>query len=51
MFLKVTLDLLEGMSTSIILFAMTLLFAIPLGLIISAGLMSKFKPLKYIYLS
>lgn len=49
MFLKVTLDLLEGMSTSIILFAMTLLFAIPLGLIISAGLMSKFKPLRYIF--
>ena len=36
-----------GFLTTLELFAMTLLFALPLGLIISFGSMSKFKPLKY----
>lgn len=36
-----------GFLTSLELFALTLLFALPLGLIISFGSMSKFKPLKY----
>lgn len=46
MFWQVTLDLLEGFGTTVKLFALTLLFALPLGLIISFGSMSKFKPLK-----
>ncbi|MBR3965750.1 MAG: amino acid ABC transporter permease [Clostridia bacterium] len=37
-----------GFLTTLELFAMTLLFALPLGLIISFGSMSKFGPLKYI---
>ena len=47
MFLKVTLELLEGFWTTLELFGLTLLFSLPLGLIISFGSMSKFKPLKY----
>lgn len=46
MFWQVTLDLLEGFGTTTKLFALTLVFALPLGLIISFGSMSKFKPLK-----
>lgn len=48
MFWEVTLELLKGFSTTLELFALTLLFALPLGLIISFGSMSKFKPLKFI---
>ena len=33
---------------TLVLFALTLLFALPLGLIISFGSMSRFKPLKYL---
>ena len=47
-FLEVTLDLLGGFGMTVKLFALTLLFALPLGLIISFGSMSKFKPLKLI---
>jgi len=46
MFLPVTLRLLEGFGESLKIFALTLLFALPGGLIISFGSMSKFKPLK-----
>lgn len=48
MFWQVTLDLLEGFGTTLKLFGLTLLFALPLGLIISFGSMSRFKPLKAI---
>lgn len=48
MFLKVTLSLLEGFYTTFEIFILTLLFALPLGLIISFGSMSKFKPLKWV---
>ncbi len=48
MFWQVTLELLKGFGTTLELFALTLVFAIPLGLIISFGSMSKFKPLKFI---
>ncbi len=41
MFLTVTLSLLEGFLGTIKLFALTLLFSLPLGLIISFGSMSK----------
>ena len=40
-------SLFEGFGVSLEIFALTLLFAIPLGLVISFGSMSKFKPLKY----
>ena len=45
-FANVSLALLEGFGLTCLLFALTLIFAIPLGLIISFGSMSKFKPLK-----
>ena len=48
MFLTVTKSLLEGMSSAVELFALTLLFALPLGLIVSFGSMSRFKPLSWL---
>ncbi len=48
MFWQVTKDLLEGFGTTLQLFGLTLLFALPLGLIISFGSMSKFKPVKWL---
>lgn len=45
MFLTVTKTLLEGFATNIYIFAVTLLLAIPLGLIVAMGSMCKFKPL------
>lgn len=47
-FEKVTDALWEGFGMTITLFILTLLFALPLGLIISFGSMSSFKPLKYL---
>jgi polar amino acid transport system permease protein len=46
MFWSVTLTLLNGLKTTFEIFILTLIFALPLGLIISFGSMSKFKPLK-----
>lgn len=45
-FLKVTSELLTGFTTSILLFLFTLIFALPLGLLISFCTMSKFTPLR-----
>ncbi len=45
MFIRVTLSLLEGMGTAIQLFLLTLLFSLPLGLLIAFGSMSKWAPL------
>ena len=47
-FLTVTLRLLEGFGVTFALFALTLLFALPLGLVIAFGSMSKFKPLAWL---
>ena len=47
MFLTVTLSLFEGLAVTVKLFALTLLFALPLGLVISFGSMSKVKVLRY----
>ncbi len=47
-FTTVTLGLLDGFGVSCTLFALTLLFALPLGLIIAFGSMSKFKPLSWL---
>ena len=44
---RVTLSLLEGFGTTLEVFALTLLFALPLGLVIAFGSMSRFAPLKY----
>lgn len=48
MFLTVTMSLLEGFSTTFKIFFLTLLFALPLGLVISFGSMSKIKLVKWI---
>lgn len=47
LFTKVTLSLLEGLGTTLKIFCLTLVMALPLGLIISLGSMSKFKVIKY----
>lgn len=48
MFWTVTQTLLIGLLTTFEIFAFTLLFALPLGLVIAFGSMSKFKPLKWL---
>lgn len=48
MFWEVTQTLLLGLWTTFQIFILTLVFALPLGLIMSFGLMSKFKPLRYL---
>ena len=45
-FAMVTMSLFEGFIMTIKIFSLTLLFALPLGLIMSFGSMSKFRPLK-----
>ena len=47
LFIKVTLSLLEGFVTTLKIFGLTLVMALPLGLIISFGSMSKLKIIKY----
>ena len=47
-FAEVTLSLLSGLKTTCLIFALTLVIALPLGLIIAWGSMSKFKPLSYL---
>lgn len=48
MFWSVTQSLLGGLLTTFQIFIFTLLVALPLGLIIAFGAMSKFKPLRYL---
>ncbi|MBQ8026952.1 MAG: ABC transporter permease subunit, partial [Clostridia bacterium] len=48
MFWTVTLSLLEGFGKTLEIFGLTLLFSIPLGLIIAFGSMSKFAPIKWL---
>ena len=47
-FAEVTLSLLSGLKTTCLIFALTLVIALPLGLIIAWGSMSRFKPLSYL---
>lgn len=48
MFLQVTTELLKGFGETFKIFALTLVFSLPLGLIFSFGSMSKFKPLSWL---
>jgi polar amino acid transport system permease protein len=48
MFMPVTLALLEGFWESLKVFILTLLFSVPLGLVVCFGSMSTFKPLRYL---
>ena len=47
-FWEVTLSLLKGLEQTCLIFALTLVLALPLGLVISFGSMSKFKPLAFV---
>ena len=47
-FWEVTVQLLAGLKETCLIFALTLVLALPLGLVISFGSMSKCKPLSYI---
>ena len=49
MFWKVTFELLKGFGTTCSIFALTLALALPLGLAISFGSMSKFRPVKAVF--
>ena len=46
MFVPVTMELLAGFWETLKVFALTLLFSLPLGLVVSFGSMSKFTPLR-----
>lgn len=48
-FLRVTGELLQGFSSSLLLFFLTLLFALPLGLLVSFCTMSKCRPLRAVF--
>lgn len=48
MFWNVTASLLEGFGVTLKIFLLTLVFALPIGLVMSFGSMSKFKPLKWL---
>lgn len=47
MFWNVTQSLLGGLLTTFEIFILTLLFALPLGLVLAFGTMSRFKPIRY----
>ena len=47
-FWKITLSLLNGLKMTCLIFALTLVLALPLGLVIAFGSMSRFKPLAYV---
>ena len=49
LFVEVTLSLLKGFGTTCSIFGLTLVLALPLGLLISFGTMSKFRPLKAVF--
>ena len=48
MFWSVTQSLLGGLVTTFEIFIYTLIFALPLGLVLAFGSMSKFRPLRYL---
>ncbi len=47
-FIPVSRELLVGFQATLKLFCLTLIFSLPLGLVISFGSMSRFKPLKWL---
>ena len=49
MFWTVTLSLLHGLSQSVQLFFLTLLFALPIGLLIAFGCMNRFTPIRWLF--
>ena len=49
LFWEVTLDLIKGFGTTCSIFGLTLVLALPLGLLISFGTMSRFRPIKAVF--
>lgn len=49
MFWTVTLSLLQGLGQSVQLFFLTLLFALPIGLLVAFGCMSRFAPIRWLF--
>lgn len=47
-FIDITLQLLRGFGTTVLLFLLTLLFSLPLGLVFCLGSMNKFLPLRWL---
>ncbi len=47
-FVEITMQLTSGMAASVTIFVLTLLFSLPLGLVVMFGRMSKFKPLQWL---
>lgn len=47
-FWDILIELTEGFGNTLLLFAVTLVFALPLGLLLAFGSMSKFQPLKWL---
>lgn len=47
-FMEVTLQLLDGFKITLLIFGVTLVFALPFGLMITFGSMSKFTPLRWL---
>ena len=48
LFWTIIKELTQGFGNTLLLFAVTLIAALPLGLVLAFGAMSKFKPLKYL---
>ena len=48
-FLQVTRELLSGFGVTCLLFILTLVLALPLGLVVCFGSMSRFKPLRWLF--
>ena len=48
MLMEVTLNLLNGFRENAMIFFITLVFSLPLGMAVTFGLMSKFYPLKWL---
>lgn len=46
-FMEVTLQLMDGFKITLLIFGVTLVFALPFGLVITFGSMSKFTPLRW----
>ncbi len=47
-FIPIILELVQGFGTTLLLFAVTLILSLPLGLLMSFGSTSKFAPIKYL---
>lgn len=48
LFITVTKELLGGLAATFQIFILTLIFSLPLGLVLAFGIMSKWKPLRYL---